>query len=572
MQRFKYQPLPTGTTFIRILAILPSMKSSSLVKSNLIPVDLDHLDQAPFAFYEALSYTWGDPSLPRAPCKLNGHEHALTVNLEVVLKKLRGRTRKRYLWVDALCINQDDVMERASQVQIMRRVYESAEQVLIWLGGDADNSADAIKLMERFTDADCSDDYVERSILNNEDLAQWKAVAKFFDREWFRRVWVRQEVAVAKEIIVMCGKERMKWNTLCLACLILNTPEIKYDYVRVYETVSNRSKGSGWVVAIELLREAWVMDRGIQLETLLLHARATNATDPRDRVYGLLGLSDVADKIKVDYTVSSQEVIKRAMITLLNHQQDLNPLSGCQWRGGETGLPSWVIDLNEDFEAMVLRPRVDGEHLYHASGEESACFDLFEPAGLLRAYGFLFDTVYTVGRVLIDHDSIEQLLKEWLQLAKETAALRSSGVSDKELTQEFWRTLGADQDDIGQRATTAFCSPYFEGETLTRLPAKLFKSIEEEPFALPPRFVEVCEQRLMLGTSKGYIGVASSSCKPKDVICILFGAGVPFIIRSRGPEYILIGEACAYHPNMGRPFALADNTTQISTASWMVRL
>lgn len=433
MQRLKYQPLPTGTASTRILAILPSTKPSSLVKANLIPADLDHLDQAPFAFYEALSYTWGDPSLPRAPCKLNGHEHALTVNLELALKKLRGRTRKRYLWVDALCINQDDVMERALQVQIMSRIYESAEQVLLWLGGDADDSADAIRLMERFTDADCPDDYVERSILNNEDLAQWKAVAKLFDREWFRRVWVRQEVAVAKEVMVMCGKERIRWRTLSLACDILTSPEIGGDYQRVYNMVSNRGDGASWVVAIEVLREAWVKDRGIQLETLLLHARGTDATDARDRVYGVLGLSDIADKFKVDYTVSSQEVFKRGMITLLNHQQDLNPLSGCQWRSGETGLPSWVIDLNEDFEAMVLRPKEDGEHLYHASGEESACFNFFEPAGSLRAHGFLFDTVYTVGRNLADNDPTEQFLKEWLQLAKETAALRSSGVADKEL-------------------------------------------------------------------------------------------------------------------------------------------
>jgi len=54
--------------------------------------------------YEVLSYTGEDVSLPRIPCRLNGYEHAVTVNLEAVVKKLRGRTRKRYLWVDALCI------------------------------------------------------------------------------------------------------------------------------------------------------------------------------------------------------------------------------------------------------------------------------------------------------------------------------------------------------------------------------------------------------------------------------------------------------------------------------------
>lgn len=557
MQRLKYQPLPTGTASVRILAILPSKRPSSRIKANLIHVDLDHLDQASFAFYEALSYTWGDPSLPRAPCKLNGHEHAVTVNLELALKKLRGRTRKRYLWVDALCINQDDVIERALQVQIMRRIYESAEQVLVWLGGDADNSADAIRLMDRFTDADCPDDYVERSILDNKDLAQWKAVAKLFDREWFRRVWVRQEVAVAKEIMVMCGKERIKWNTLSLACDILTSPEIGVDFDNVARMVSNRGPGARWAVTIEMFREAWAKDRGLNLEMLLLHGRGADASDARDRVYGLLGLSDIADKLKVDYTVSSQEVFKSAMITLLNHQQDLDPLSGCQWRGGVTGLPSWVINLNEDFETMVLRPKEHGEQLYHTSGEESACFNFFEHGGLLRARGFLFDTVHTVGGnfALDNLGELRQCFEDWLQLAQKTAALRSSGVADNELMQEFCRTLVADQDDRGDRATTAFCKPYFDGETLTTLPAKLAKVFDEESIGLSPRVSEVCSGRFMIGTSKGYIGVTGNACKPNDVICILLGAGVPFIVRSRGPEYILIGEACAYRPIMGGPLS-----------------
>lgn len=531
-----------------MLTILPSRRFGGPVKANLIHVDLDQLDQAPFAFYEALSYTWGDPNLPRVPCKLNGHEHAITVNLELALKKLRGRTRKRYLWVDALCINQDDVIERASQVQIMRRIYESAEQVLVWLGGDADDSVDAIRLMERFTDADCPDDYVGISIRDNQDLAQWKAVAKFFDREWFRRVWIRQEVAVAKTIMVMCGKERIKWNTLSLACDILTSPEIGGDFDSVTGMVSNRGQGARWVVTIETLREVWAKDRGLNLELLLLHGRGTNATDARDRVYGLLGLADIADKLRVDYTVSPQEVFKRTMITLLNHQQDLNPLSGCQWRGYVAGLPSWAIDLNEDFEAMVLRPKEDGEQLYHASGEKSACFNFFEPGGLLRAQGFIFDTVHAIGRSFPPDDlgELRQSFENWVQLVQKTAALRSSGVADNELMQEFCRTLVADQDDRGDRATTAFFRPYFDGETLTTLPAKLAEMYEEETVGFSPRLYEVCSGRLMLGTSKGYIGVAGRACKPGDFICILLGAGVPFIVRSRSPEYILIGEAYIY--------------------------
>ena len=212
-----------------------------------------------------------------------------------------------------------------------------------------------------------------------------------------------------------------------------------------------------------------------------------------------------------------------------------------------------MINLNEDFEAMVLRSKEDGKHLYHASGKESACFNIFEPSGLLHAHGFLFDTVHTVGNIAPDDwGECRQWLEDWLRLAQDTANLRSSGVADNELMEEFCRTLIADQDDRGNRATADFYNPYIDGETLATHPAKLAEAFEQESVGLSHRLSEVCDGRLMLGTSKGYLGVAGLSCKPKDIICILLGAGVPFIIRSRGSEYILIGEACTYYPVMER--------------------
>ena len=116
-----------------MLAVLPSVLSSSQISAKLVVVDLEHLEKAPFSSYEALSYTWGDPGLPRVPCKVNNQDYAITANLQSVLKQIRKRSNKRYVWVDALCINQDDLAERASQVQIMRRIYECAEQVIVWL-------------------------------------------------------------------------------------------------------------------------------------------------------------------------------------------------------------------------------------------------------------------------------------------------------------------------------------------------------------------------------------------------------------------------------------------------------
>ena len=95
--------------------------------------------------------------------------------------------------------------ERAQQVQRMRRIYESAEQTLVWLGSEADDSGLAISTFEHLTDGDCDEDLGE-SLADESQRAKWLAVAKLLDREWFRRVWVRQEIAVAKGAHLLCDR------------------------------------------------------------------------------------------------------------------------------------------------------------------------------------------------------------------------------------------------------------------------------------------------------------------------------------------------------------------------------
>jgi len=262
----------------------------------------------------------------------------------------------------------------------------------------------------------------------------------------------------------------------------------------------------------------------------------------------MLGLADIADKLEVDYTMSTEEVFKRAMITLLTHQQDLNPLSGCQWRGPKPGLPSWVIDLNEDFEAMPLRANEDGENLYHASGHEPACFSFSESGSLLKAQGFLFDTVKTIGPsfnkdVEAAGGEVGRCFESWLQLARQAACCRSRDIADEEVMSSFCRTLVADQDDRGERAAADFWKPYCSNETLQTLPSRLAQVYAEEASGFSPRVFRVCSGRAMLQTSKGHIGLAGEACRAGDVVSILFGAGVPFILRRAGQEFVLIGEA-----------------------------
>ncbi|PVH78412.1 HET-domain-containing protein, partial [Cadophora sp. DSE1049] len=133
----QYSSLPTKTS-IRLLHLQRGIDKENTKIRCLLTVH--ELDQAPE--YESLSYVWGDPNRSEE-ISLNGHPFHIGLNLAAALRQLRPlkyriRDRlcpsERILWVDALCINQLDLEEKAHQVKEMAQIYKTAKRVLIWLG------------------------------------------------------------------------------------------------------------------------------------------------------------------------------------------------------------------------------------------------------------------------------------------------------------------------------------------------------------------------------------------------------------------------------------------------------
>ena len=98
--------------------------------------------------YEALSYMWGQPIFPEL---LHTHKGILkiTENLALALRSLRFKNRFRYLWVDAVCINQNDLTEKSQQVALMSIIYKSARRVICWLGQADESIGDAMEALKR---------------------------------------------------------------------------------------------------------------------------------------------------------------------------------------------------------------------------------------------------------------------------------------------------------------------------------------------------------------------------------------------------------------------------------------
>ena len=130
---------------IRLLALLPAGDGPN---DSVLSCGLEDCRLSDNPSYEALSYTWGQPIFPEI---LNTHKGFLriTENLALALRRLRLYDRVRYLWVDAVCINQNDTAEKSRQVAMMGSIYRSARQVICWLGQTDKHVNDAIETFKR---------------------------------------------------------------------------------------------------------------------------------------------------------------------------------------------------------------------------------------------------------------------------------------------------------------------------------------------------------------------------------------------------------------------------------------
>ncbi|KAM0420948.1 hypothetical protein ACHAPT_011338, partial [Fusarium lateritium] len=137
-----YQPLDLKSNQIRMLHLLPGNREDPIrcVLSTAL------LDDSPK--YEALSYAWGDP-LDCRPIEVDGKRKSITVNLYHALRRLRYPQDERRLWVDAVCINQDDHVEKSHQVSLMQKIYSSTEKAILWLGEFSDGPTAAANQIPR---------------------------------------------------------------------------------------------------------------------------------------------------------------------------------------------------------------------------------------------------------------------------------------------------------------------------------------------------------------------------------------------------------------------------------------
>ncbi|KAE9366627.1 HET-domain-containing protein [Stipitochalara longipes BDJ] len=498
--------------------------------------------------FEALSYVWGDPNPAQTafvvPAEGEGRRPPTTPatvnmgnNLARALQYLRSPISPRRIWIDAICIDQNNVVERNEQVLRMRDIYKSARRVIVWLGEESPNSQLALNAIRLFSqqveiipfggvmrspDAQYRDWFHMETALPF-SIDQWISIDQLLHRPWFERVWTMQEIAVGSpESLIQCGHEYLEWDSFRKAVSCLwpkeNSPNI--DRTRLYMISLATMMGS----------------KTSNIKDILRSASNRKSTDPRDKIYGVLGLlpARFASRIKPNYSLPLAEVNRNFALAYFDHFQRLDILAS---RAEAT--QSW----NADWGSIEGGSIGDRKAHFLASGISSSHFNLVSHS-MLEVSGIIKAKIRTVGqqiplnttralqvirdspiwahnkaRTYIDGTSFADALTVtlFLDLLKETFLDKAMGSPTMEMARRCF--LSWQRDDSG--------------------------ILEDDIHFLTQQAVASLAGCCLFETEEGYIGVCMSWTKPGDIISVLLGCPTPLILRlasSRPGSFHIVGD------------------------------
>ncbi|KAL9120434.1 MAG: hypothetical protein Q9187_003013 [Circinaria calcarea] len=540
---FQYSSLDSTQSDIRLISLLPGTKSDEL------RCELLHISPQDNPLYEALSYTWGEQSLGKCTIVLNNLAFSITPNLGIALYHLRYESVARILWIDALCINQLDDEEKSNQVQKMKDIYQKASKVLVWLGHAEQDSDVAMDLIANIGHINL--DSIPENIEDRDTRKAWDALLQLFRRQWWTRSWVLQEIAVASsDPLVGCGHKWLPWDIFELAHNLM----VRSVSIRVLQSPPLTF---GMLCTIRDHRKDTTRIQGIG--NLLHGTIAFEATNPRDKVFALLGLAHEDDRsaIDVDYSNSVQQVYTQVAKHLL--RKDIHALC-CSVNSQSHNLPSWVSDWSRlSSQWSLWMPGT-----YSASAGHSADIRYASDPCILKVASVLVDRISNfdkVSRVDIaqptaSDPSTEEVLDniEWT-LRAAIKKQPASGLSslDPCKSDALWRTLVTNRYIFGKAHTPGPKSPapvdFGKRYEVFRDRLRVPKSFKPElPYSQrKEEYIKPLVQSLQMGNQRFFItqghriGLGPQELQQDDMVVLILGADMPFIVRSRGIHHQLIG-------------------------------
>ncbi|KAH7126527.1 heterokaryon incompatibility protein-domain-containing protein [Dactylonectria estremocensis] len=541
---------------IRLLHLNPAADSSSPVQCSFKIVSM--VDKP---CYEALSYVWGETTYPKN-IRMEGVDVTVTNNLFLALSKLRRHNEDRVLWVDALCINQEDIDERSSQVSLMGSIYKEAQNVAVYLGQEWDGHDIAFDYLE-LAAAQCeyhfSPSMTPRLEVGGHDASSTimrENLIRFFESQWFRRVWTVQEYVLAKRATFQYGSTVIESQRVQDAFSNLRN-HAAMDCCGRHASILEESPvyGTNLFFALSRIDDLDSMRRyrnqNDVLETLSMY-RQRGCSDARDRVYGILGMDfrGRGSQIRPNYSIEVKNLFVQLAEEQIHQTQSLDVLTHVlRGENSVPDLPSYVPDWNISLTPITLF-RCKGRALmlmyYNASAEVSADFKMTS-ASQANAKGMIVDRIETVG-MITSFSRIEDAArtKAIVDEARSLSGLPSRlPVSFQEANTEeiaFWQTLCGNLSTYMQGGVGVYepADPSVDYERYLRW-SRLIESHANHELDLPSADVEVFGNTLLpniaarrfMRTKKGLMGFVPAESLPGDPVVVLAGGKVPYVLREQ---------------------------------------
>lgn len=561
--------------------------------------------------YYALSHCWSTESRNIA-IQIDGHPILVCTELAAGIRRLQELAAEeswmdppiKYIWIDKICINQDDTSERSSQVRLMGNIYSQAIRTLIWLGPELSSSSAAWKLVDRIYNVFRTQHPAATTLgdipvkmysdashtsfgLPEWNDSQWLYLRKLMGLRWFSRIWVIQEVVLSRQDpIILHGKFSYQWHRLGWVAAWMR----RKGYIRLAE-IAEEFRNVDTICSLRRAESRWPLDALISITQIKFHA-----TDQRDKIYGLLGLaaefqdpSNLPDSLCPDYDSNVTEVYCKIARFLLKRSRSLAILTRAHGTSGglsrkqrhhNLNLASWVPDLSDCrvFDRGIrtslswihysdtTRPAQLGfPKQYSASTGLELKLHKLADNSTLQVSGIICDKVVRAVPFNTDNLSKEESGKAFASQMAQILGAAISLLKEQEIASwasQFIKTTSAEQHNLGGRTwdqsfkdglsflhdlllhneaqMSFFLSQCGDEKALDRLYNLSTGGMPEEYAMLARNFLF---DRSFIITSRGRMGIGPSETRVRDTISVVPGGDVPYIIRQKGSGWTFVGES-----------------------------
>lgn len=586
LEPYRYASLDADKKEIRLIRANSRNQDGDILTFEVTSASLDAPPE-----YTALSYVW-ESSEKVASVMLNGRPLPVTRSLYRLLTRARV-LRDAYMWVDAICINQEDISERNAQVQLMGDVYSNASKVAAYVGEAPKEDVHVVEALVRKIHAHhvaintghsltkANSNWEIKRILSGQDPShgtteEWKAFAQFMSQPYFSRCWVLQEVILGRDVEIWFGNASFSYEILLeLLDLVYNIETWCQYHRKLCQEIFRSPEFYHHTRIVGLARLALADGDELPFLEILSTSRELAATDPRDKIYALLGLArGELDKVVVpEYSPSNSAegvCIQFARHCINTQRSAVETLyhAGTSARGN---MPSWVPNWTTRSVGCSLA------NVYNCSGSTKPAIRLGNEPSSISVCGAVVSRLSTLARYSILHKPEDIYRSAWS--LGESIRSHGSYLSGERIEDVVRRTLTCDylSDSTGfkrmgelfRRESEALANSCNVSELASsrkinwrevwKYARRKVKKIQIEKFK---REILSSSSYSRLGITDDYLmGVFPERTQVGDVIVIVLGATKLFVFRPVGNAHILIGE-CYVHGIMDGELINIDEGTE----------